>query len=239
MRTVVAPSSTASSKSSLIPMESSGRPRERASSRSAAKCGRVRPGGGIVIRPRSSRAGSARTAATSPGTSAGETPAFVASPPVFTSTRTLRRLPAWAAARSSRSARSAESTVSTIPATRAARLALFDWTGPIRWPTQPAGSEGNFASASWTRFSPKWRTPASNARRRSSTGRVFVTATSVTAAGSRPTLDAARAIRSLTRTTAAATSPARLTARRGRSGRAPRSPRRRPRGSGPSGRGRR
>ena len=61
-----------------------------------------------------------------------------------------------------------------------------------------------FGSASWTRFSPKSRTPAANAARTASAGCVLLTATRVTSPGGRDARSAARAMRSRTAATRSA-----------------------------------
>jgi len=53
---------------------------------------------------------------------------------------------------------------------------------------------GTFSAASPTRFSPKWRTPSSQAAWMWATVNILVTATKVISAGSRPARPAASAI---------------------------------------------
>src|SRR5438132_9342361 len=77
------------------------------------------------------------------------------------------------------------------------RRTLFDWSGPTRCHVAPSTSP-IFASASWTRFSPKVISPAATAARSVAAGTVFETATRATDAGSRPTRAHAFAIRSST-----------------------------------------
>src|ERR1019366_6450701 len=113
---------------------------------------------------------------------------------------------------SSRRARSRESIVWTTAATFTARFALFDWIGPMRWPSASGGRCGNFPSASWTRFSPNARTPAAWAARRSGSGYVFPTATRRTLSGERPLRTAAAAMRLRTSARLVAISSARVTA---------------------------
>ena len=104
----------------------------------------------------------------------------------------------------------------------AARFALFDWIGPMRWPAASGGSSGNFSSASWTRFSPNARAPAAWARRRSESGYVFPTATRRTLPARAPLRAAAAAIRPSTSARRAAISAARVTAAYPRRGARPR-----------------
>ena len=61
-----------------------------------------------------------------------------------------------------------------------------------------------FGSASWTRFSPKSRTPAAKASRTACSGCVLLTATSVTSEAERDARSAARAMRSRTAATRSA-----------------------------------
>src|SRR6266542_3668577 len=79
MRTIVAPSFTATSKSSLMPIDTSARPRRWASSASAANAGRgSRPAAGTVISP-STASPADRSPSTRAGASSGATPALAGS----------------------------------------------------------------------------------------------------------------------------------------------------------------
>src|SRR5207237_933796 len=77
-RIAVAPSSIATSKSALMPIDSSGSPAASPSSRSARNQGRACSGsavaGGTAMSPRTSRRGSARSASSAGVTSAGAKP---------------------------------------------------------------------------------------------------------------------------------------------------------------------
>ena len=70
----------------------------------------------------------------------------------------------------------------------------------------PSGSSGRFATASWTRFSPRSVTPAATASATRSGTTVLETATSRTAAGSRPARSAAAVMRARAAAIAPATS---------------------------------
>src|SRR4029077_17093020 len=112
-RTTVAPSSIATSKSLLMPIDSSVRPCCSPSLRSARNQTRESsgsfPSGGIAMSPRTLTPGSAATASSSAPRPSGATPLFDASPPTFTSTSALMtRLRARARLSSSR-ARSSRS----------------------------------------------------------------------------------------------------------------------------------
>ncbi len=94
-RTIVAPSSMATSRSCDIPMERCCRPFWTASSRKRAKYGRDRSAssdhGGIVINPNNRKCGHPRIASTSAGTSPGAAPALAGSVDNFTSISTESR----------------------------------------------------------------------------------------------------------------------------------------------------
>src|SRR5712671_3276693 len=207
---IVAPSSTATSKSALIPIDSSapnlGRwPRSRSdSSRRARNVGRAFSGRSssrpIVMRPRTSSRGSSTISSRSACRAAISKPALAASSSTLTWRRTGTGAPGRAstASRSSRRARSVESTDWMRLNVSSARRALFDWSGPTRCQVAP-GTSGFLASPSWTRFSARIVRPASTAATSRSAGRGFETATSVTPAGSRPARTHAPAIWSSTR----------------------------------------
>src|SRR6266540_2535182 len=202
MRTNVAPSSTATSKSPDMPMDSSrietpgilSACASAANIRNRRKCGRASSGalaaGGMAISP---------------------------------STRMPFKAPR-------RSATSIRSTACSSAKRPTAVLILFVWSGPIRCHSIPAGARAPngmgsdapeprarpggagaslpagaraptssiLASASWTRFSPNTRHPFVIASRRRSTGTDFDTATRVTQPGSRPARRAARSMRART-----------------------------------------
>ena len=117
-RTIVAPSSTAISKSSLIPIDSSATPRTAASSRS---CANQRPG--VVVRgaARSSgrrrRGRRPRSASTSAGTSCGRAPALLRLLPPGSPPRARGRR--GRGGRSRRRARPGRPTASSRPTARA------------------------------------------------------------------------------------------------------------------------
>ena len=92
------------------------------------------------------------------------------------------------------------------PEERPARRALLDCRCPTRCQRAPGqvGARAILGSASWTRFSPKSRTPAARASRTASAGCVLLTATSVTSDGRARARSAARAIRSRTAATRSA-----------------------------------
>src|SRR5437879_5719469 len=90
IRTIVAPSSTATSRSSDIPMERSSRPTSSASAATRRKPRRASsggPAGPTAMRPRTSRP-AARSCSTRPGTSGGGHPPFWGSPVTSTWTST-------------------------------------------------------------------------------------------------------------------------------------------------------
>src|SRR5262245_1575651 len=214
MRTNVAPSSIAISKSSLMPIERSLKlpptaPARRASSRKLRrrrKKGRASSGlsenGGTAINPLSSKLGSLPTCSQSGRASPGAAPVLDSSPPRLTSMKTWRLLPDSAARRSSRSASLRSSTDWTASKSSTARRALFDCRCPIRchWTLRSALialSSWILAAASWTRLSPSMRTPASIASRMRAAGTVLLTATSVISEACRPARSHAAAIRRL------------------------------------------
>src|SRR5262245_14864943 len=214
MRTNVAPSSIAISKSSLMPIERSLKlpptaPARRASSRKLRrrrKKGRASSGlsenGGTAINPLSSKLGSLPTCSQSGRASPGAAPVLDSSPPRLTSMKTWRLLPDSAARRSSRSASLRSSTDWTASKSSTARRALFDCRCPIRchWTLRSALialSSLILAAASWMRLSPSVRTPASMASRMRAAGTVLLTATSVISEACRPARSHAAAIRRL------------------------------------------
>src|SRR5712692_6542240 len=207
-RTSVAPSSTAISKSWLIPIEisGSGLPSRSASrSRICASCrkkGRAPSGsavnGGTDITPRRSRCGRARTAEAKVSASAGSAPDLVSSAPRLNSRRTRMRRSSPARSVSRRPASLSRSRLSTTEKYCNANFALLVWSGPIsrHWRVgHSLPSASILAAPSATRFSPKRVSPARAAWRTVSTGWVFVTARRETPAGSRPARAAACAMR--------------------------------------------
>ena len=140
---MVAPSSTAASKSWLIPIESSApreQPRRRApaprSARSRRKKGRAASvssrKGGSTMRPSSRSPSRPRSASSAERSSVSGRPNFVSSPARSTWTRARTGRPCSAPIRARRSARSDESTDWTRPKRAAARRALFDCRCPTR-----------------------------------------------------------------------------------------------------------
>ncbi|CAH1679535.1 hypothetical protein CHELA1G2_14562 [Hyphomicrobiales bacterium] len=123
----------------------------------------------------------------------------------MTSTRSLGRRPVAASSRgislASAAASDSRSTVWMTSNNATASRALLLCRGPMRWSStsgKRSRSAGHLALASWTRFSPKTRWPASSTGRISSAGNVLETATNVTSEGSRPSSRAVRAIASRT-----------------------------------------
>src|SRR5581483_3586292 len=142
-----------------------------------------------------------------PSASAGAMPAFCGSSPVLTWTRQRGSRPLRARSRASAAARLSRSTVSITSNSPTASRTLLVCSGPIRCSCrsgQRARSAGHFACASWTRFSPNTRWPASSAAAARSALWVFETATSSTPAGSRPAARALSAMRARTPVSAAA-----------------------------------
>ncbi len=173
--------------------------------RRRAKVGRARAGSGtggaMVIRPRRrSRGPAARTVRTTSSSCSGGTPVWPAMPVSSASTSTSsggissgRRL-------LSASATRPPSTEWTTSKRLAARLALLVCRWPMRCQRRGGGpaiaaSVSALTAASWTRFSPRSRTPRAiiSATRAGST--VLLAATSSTAPGSRPERSAAAAMR--------------------------------------------
>ena len=185
---MVAPSAIATSKSSVIPIESSGNAkppnwaaRRSRSTRSATKNGRAAAGsattGAIVIRPRTCTPGVAAINSTSrtscshctepAAQSLAANPSLLCSPDTLHSNNIGSALPACSAARPSRAASLTPSTECTIPKTSAACCALRDCRCPIicQQIASPATSNSRPAAAAFgaqssTRFSPKSRCPA-------------------------------------------------------------------------------
>ena len=173
-RTCVEPSSTATSKSWLIPMESSGKrlPKRSASrsriSLSRRKYGRA-PSGSVGegrhgheaadLEVREVRARRAASASTS---SAGA-PDLVSSPPRLTSRRTGNDRFSAASSPSRRTASRSRSRLSITEKHCSAGFALFVWSGPISRHSRPGNSPRSasiFPTPSATRFSPKSVRPA-------------------------------------------------------------------------------
>src|SRR5581483_6610354 len=165
-RTCVAPSSTATSKSLLIPIDrystrwalpSSPRSRSR-SSRSATKVGRhasASCSAAMVISPRSSSCRSRCSAWTSPGTSGGANPCLLASPLAFTSRRTSTLRPCRPASCSSASRRRTLSTEWISRTSGSVRSILLRCRWPIRCQRTVLGSRSALRQSSWGRFSPR------------------------------------------------------------------------------------
>src|SRR5947209_12177386 len=199
--TWVAPSSTATAKSSLMPIESQpGKPchsgraaRSSRSARSWRNQGREAsgssPGGGIAIRPamrRWARPARGRTAAASP---AGEKPCLLSSPPRLISRKPSRVRPRSAASRSRASAMRGRSMEWTARNSSTAGRILLVWRGPIRCHSTSrtwAGSSRHLATASCTRFSPKTRRPASQAAASAAGAWVLLAPTRTTLPAGRP-----------------------------------------------------
>src|SRR5882672_7355747 len=198
-RTMVAPSSMATSKSPLMPMEQCSSPTASRSSRRRRNHGRDASAesvaGGMHMRPRTSRFFSPVIASRSRLSSAGWTPPFWDSSPMFTWTSTRRARSAWWARRSSSCASSTRSTDWIQSKRRAASLALFVWSEPMRCHGTARPMDSTFSLASWTRFSPRAWTPASTASRMRSSSTVLDTPTRRTS----PDLRFARAQAAATR----------------------------------------
>src|SRR5439155_546881 len=156
----VAPSSTATGKSSLIPIERWGSSTPRRvwarfrSSRSTRKWGREASGragaGGIAIRPSRRSPGWPRIASATTSTRSGGTPRLVPSPPTFTWTRTASERPARPTSAARAAARGAESTVCTRSKRPTAARTLLRWRPPIRCQDAAPATAARLASASCT-----------------------------------------------------------------------------------------
>src|SRR5215813_9878352 len=181
---MVAPSSTATSKSPLIPIDRSARPCRSASLRSARNQPRASSArsttGGIVISPRTRKPGSAVSASTA-----------------VTNASTGR--PRARARRSSSRARSMRSTECTTSKSSSASRTLLVCRCPTRCHAAGRPISATLPRASCTRFSPSAVSPAASAARIRPTSTVFDTPTSSTSSGRRPARSAARAMRSRTR----------------------------------------
>src|SRR5437762_2919265 len=159
-RSNVAPSSTATGKSSLIPIERWGSSTPRRvwarsrSSRSTRKWGREaseRAGaGGIAMRPSRRSPEWPRTASATSSSRSGGTPRLVPSPPTFTWTRTASERPARPTAAARAAARGAESTVCTQSKRPTAARTLLRWSPPIRCQAAAPATAARLARASWT-----------------------------------------------------------------------------------------
>src|SRR2546426_8361084 len=202
-RTMVAPSSTAISKSPLIPIDRSDSPCRSASLRSERNHPRASSArstaGGMAIRPRSRSPPRAASACTAVSTASGGQPPLVGSAPMLTCTRASTGRPRARARRSSSRARSIRSTECTTSNSSRASRTLFVW----RWPTRCHGTGRPISAilprASCTRFSPSAGSPAASAARMRPTSTVLDTPTSSTSSARRPARSAARAMRSRTR----------------------------------------
>ncbi len=160
---MVAPSSTATSKSSVIPMESSRRVtfgmfsaamRSR-SIRRPAKQGLALSGssyqGAMVMSPWMDRLGiPAAIARMSPGASSGAAPLFDSSPARLTSISTRQTTPAAAARRLSSSARLTRLTEWIMSKRRTAYLALLVCRWPMKCHSTLLPMSSIFRLASWT-----------------------------------------------------------------------------------------
>src|SRR5439155_8108481 len=156
----VAPSSTATAKSSVIPIDrwGSSTPRRDATwsrrARRAWKWGRdawlsaVR--GGIAMSPWRQRAGRDRTCKARPSTAPGARPRFCGSPATFTWMRTISRRPARVASASSAAARGSESTVWTQSKVATAARTLLRCRPPIRCHVAVPPAAARLALASCT-----------------------------------------------------------------------------------------
>ena len=205
----VAPSWMATSKSPLMPIDSSrsigaGTPEASHSSRrsrSRRNQGRASSGvsgtGGSVISPTTRAARHAAAASKSRGTSSGGDAELRRFPGEVHLDQQFRRVPGSSAAAIELLESSTLSTDWIIANAGAAFRALF----VCRWPSRchlidrSARFRAIFCRASWTRFSPKSRWPAAYASRTASMGKVLETATSRTEEGSRPADRAAAAMR--------------------------------------------
>src|SRR6185295_14505971 len=207
IRTWLAPSSIATSKSSLIPIESQpGKPahsgRSASSSRSSRSCRNQDreasagpPRGGMAIRPRIFRWCNPASGATVSAKSASGKPCLVSSPARLTSRKPAISTPRRAASASTAWAIFGRSIEWMVRKRSSAGRTLFDCSGPIRCHSVSRGRCGTFSAASWTRFSPnRWR-PASHASRSVSGGWVLVTPTRVRSARRRPARAQADAMR--------------------------------------------
>src|SRR5947209_1358664 len=202
-RTMVAPSSTAISKSPLIPIDSSGSPWRSASLRSERNQPRASSArstaGGIAISPRSRSPPSFVSASTAVSTASGGQPPFDGSRPTLTCTSASTGRPRARARRSSSRARSMRSTEWTTSNSSSASRTLFVWRWPTRCHATGRPSSATLPRASCTRFSPSAVSPAARAARMRATSTVLDTPTSSTSSARRPARSAARAMRSRTR----------------------------------------
>nr|AAA25960.1 ORF 1; putative [Pseudomonas aeruginosa PAO1] len=138
MRTQVAPSPMAASRSSLMPMDRVSRPRFRSSSSSrrranAACCAaRSAVGSGMAIRPRNRRLGSCFTASARAGRSSGAQPDLLASPLTLTCRQTFRGGSPAGRCSDRRCAIFNRSTECTHWKCSAMGRVLFDWMGPMK-----------------------------------------------------------------------------------------------------------
>src|SRR5262249_39647513 len=201
-RTMVAPSSIATSKSPLMPMEQCSRPEASRSSRRRLNHFRdasaLSAAGGMHIRPRASRFRQPVMASSSGFSASGGTPPFCGSSPTFTCTRTLTRRPCAWARRSSSLASSSRSTEWIQSKSWTASFALLVWSEPIRCHGTCRPSTAIFPLASCTRFSPSASTPASMARATGSTSTVLATAITSPSPGLREARSQARTTASRT-----------------------------------------
>src|SRR5690606_20112979 len=188
IRTIVEPSSTATSKSLLIPIESHsmltpGMPASATASarrRSSRKAGWAAAGsstgGAMVIRRLTASPGSPATVRTTSSTSPGARPCFVPSPATLTCTSTGTTLPRAWARREMASAKGSRSSEWITSKSSRHCLTLLVCRCPIMCRRTPAGNMGNLARASCTRFSPMSVTPAATACWTVAMSTFFVTA---------------------------------------------------------------
>src|SRR6266496_1226619 len=153
-RTRVAPSSTATSKSAVMPIDSARRspPRRRASSASRRNSGRVASaegaGGGMSIRPISSSPLVWRQATTKSSRSPAGTPCAAARSSSSTCTSARATVPASTARRPSALAPASESSECTSAPAATSRRALLRWRRPMKCQRAP-GTSAALAASSW------------------------------------------------------------------------------------------
>jgi len=136
-------------------------------------------GGGIVMSPSICRRCNCISGSISAKIASGVNPNLLDSPARFTSSRTLGYSASSDAIRSISFAVCRESTPCNNSKRGRAWRILFFWRCPMKCQRQREGSRGILAFASWTRLSPKRRSPCSTASSNASGGCVFDTATSL------------------------------------------------------------
>src|SRR5574337_221702 len=221
MRTIVAPSSTATSKSSLIPIDrcanagaSPARAASSRNSRNRRNTGLTTSGwstcGAIVINPTTRIPDNAVSDCNIAGTASGAIPNFWGSEATLTCTNTSQTRPAcrtrWSNAIASATLSTEWMTSNNCTACRT----LLRWRCPTRCQRTDPATCGRrcviFGRASCTRFSPKSVTPLLAAACTCVGSTPLLTPTSTMSSTRRPPRRAAAAIRSRTRLTFAATS---------------------------------